>query len=162
MKSLTLIKLQCRSNWHCLKNENKKDNSGGVWKTSAEIPYWWRSEQHFWRAEGKFPDCTTNKRHYPDLGSDASIISMELISEFLHSFLRCHFLGKPVMSNPPPPQPLALPLQNVDCFLRPSKTLQIYILTWWWNFFVTDVNMYKGSYKWLVLYSVDLQAVQQR
>ena len=63
---------------------------------------------------------------------------------------------------PPPPQPLPLPLQNVDCFLRPSKTLQIYILTWWWNFFVTDVNMYKGSYKWLVLYSVDLQAVQQR
>ena len=81
--------------------------------------------------------------------------------EFLQSFLRCHFLGKAVVSNSSPPNPHPL-LQNCDCFLRLSKTLQVYILTWWWNVFVTDINMYEGYYKWLILYSVGLQVVQQR
>ena len=51
-------------------------NSGGVWKTSAEIHTedvsLYRSESHFWLAEAKFPDSTTNQKHYPDLGSDVS------------------------------------------------------------------------------------------
>ena len=47
--------------------------------------------------------CVTNQRHYPFLGSDTSDISME----FLHSFLRLHFVRTPMVAS-----------QNVGYFLR--------------------------------------------
>ena len=49
-----------------------------VWETSAEIPYWWRVTSQIWvelligRARRKF--ISTNQKHYPDLGSNASSV----------------------------------------------------------------------------------------
>ena len=48
---------------------------------------------------GKFD--STNEKHYPDLGSDASSVW-----NFLCSFLRRHLAGEPVIASP-----------NVGCFL---------------------------------------------
>ena len=66
-----------------------------VWGTSSEIPYWWRITTQIWVVlliGWKF--ASTNEKHYPDLGS-AYDISME----FLRSFLRRHFVGKPVVTS---------------------------------------------------------------
>ena len=43
-----------------------------VWGISAEIPHLFlsRSGRSFWLVEGNFPHCTTNQKHYPDLGCD--------------------------------------------------------------------------------------------
>ena len=63
--------------------------------TSSEIPYWWRITTQIWVVlliGWKF--ASTNEKHYPDLGS-AYDISME----FLRSFLRRHFVGKPVVAS---------------------------------------------------------------
>ena len=48
-----------------------------VRETSAEIPYWWRVITQIWLVlligwNKYFPRSTTNEKHYPDLGSDAS------------------------------------------------------------------------------------------
>ena len=45
-----------------------------VWETSAEIPYWWRDlgSASDWPCHGKVD--STNQKHYPDLGSDASSV----------------------------------------------------------------------------------------
>ena len=49
-----------------------------VWETSSENPYWWRVTPQIWvgllicRARGKFD--STNQKHYPDLGSEASSV----------------------------------------------------------------------------------------
>ena len=45
-----------------------------VWQTSAEISFWWRDRpkgQCFWLAE---KNSSTNQKHYPDTGSDASLV----------------------------------------------------------------------------------------
>ena len=44
------------------------------WETSAEIPY------YFWLVESNFPRGTTNQKHYPDLGNDASSSISALVS----------------------------------------------------------------------------------
>ena len=49
----------------------------------------------FWLVESNFPHGTTNQEHYPDLGSDALSLW-----NFLHSFLRHHLAGKPVVESP--------------------------------------------------------------
>ena len=54
---------------------------------------------------GKFD--STNQKHHPDLGSEASSV------EFLRSFLRCHFARKPVEAS-----------QNVGCFLRLTTVIR--------------------------------------
>ena len=47
-----------------------------VWETSAENPYWWSVTTRIWvvllNGWIKFPTRTTNQKHYPDLGRDAS------------------------------------------------------------------------------------------
>ena len=45
-----------------------------VWETSAEVPYWWRDlgSASDWPCHGKVD--STNQKHYPDLGSDASSV----------------------------------------------------------------------------------------
>ena len=66
-----------------------------MWGTSSEIPYWWRITTQIWVVfliGWKF--ASTNEKHYPDLGS-AYVISME----FLRSFLRRHFVGRPVVAS---------------------------------------------------------------
>ena len=79
-----------------------------IWETSAEenprtddvsLP---RSGLCFWLVvpRGKFD--STNQKHLPDLGT-GRVISME----FLRSFFRRHFAGKPVVR-----------LRNVACFLK--------------------------------------------
>ena len=72
-----------------------------IWKMSTEIPYWWCVTTQIWEVLLigwiKFPTWhNQNQKHYP-------IISME----FLHSFLRHRFMGKPMVA-----------LHNVGCFLR--------------------------------------------
>ena len=49
-----------------------------VWETSAEIPYWWPVTTQIcvvlligWI---KFPSGTINQKHYPDMGSDGSLV----------------------------------------------------------------------------------------
>ena len=48
-----------------------------IWEMSAEIPYWWRVTTQIWivlligRAAW---ESSTNQKHYPDLGSDASSV----------------------------------------------------------------------------------------
>ena len=49
-----------------------------IWETSTEISYWWRVTIQIWvvlligRPRGKFD--STNQKHYPGLGSDASSV----------------------------------------------------------------------------------------
>ena len=61
-----------------------------VWETSAEIPYWWRVTTQIWLVLligwSKLPT-----RHDQSEAVPSSGISME----FLRSFLRRHFAGKP-------------------------------------------------------------------
>ena len=50
-----------------------------VWEARTEIPYWWRVTTQIWVMlltgwSKNFPRCTTNQKHYPDLGSDASSV----------------------------------------------------------------------------------------
>ena len=49
-----------------------------VWETSAEIPYWWHVTSQIWVVLLigwiNFSRGTTNQKHYPDLGSDASSV----------------------------------------------------------------------------------------
>ena len=49
-----------------------KSPRNDVWGTSEEIPHFFlpRSGKSFWLVEGNFPHCTTNQKHYPDLGCD--------------------------------------------------------------------------------------------
>ena len=51
---------------------------------------------------------STNQKHYPDLGSGPS-----LVWNFLRSFLRRHFPGKPVAAS-----------RNAGCFLRLVPTAE--------------------------------------
>ena len=43
-----------------------------VWGTSVQLPYWWRVTTQIWVVEANFPHGTTNQKHNPDLGADAS------------------------------------------------------------------------------------------
>ena len=46
-----------------------------VWETSTKIPYWWRVTAQIWIAlliGWKF--ASSNQKHQPDLGSDASSV----------------------------------------------------------------------------------------
>ena len=49
-----------------------------VWKTSAEIPYWWRVTTQIWIVHpiswSKFSRGTTNQKYFTALGSDASSV----------------------------------------------------------------------------------------
>ena len=67
-----------------------------VWETSAEIPYWWRVTTQIWLV--LLIAWRNQSEAVPSSG-----ISME----FLCSFLRRHFAGKPVVAS-----------RNVGCFLR--------------------------------------------
>ena len=84
-----------------------------VWGTSAEIPHWWRVTTQIWVVQWLVKMCF--------IQSEAHVISME----FLRSFLRRHFAGKPVVASP-----------NVSCFLRLTSTgwyegqARYYSLTW--------------------------------
>ena len=66
-----------------------------VWGTNAKIPYWWRLTTQIWVVLliewSRFP---TNQEYCPSM-------------EFLRSFLRRHFAGKPVVES-----------QNVRCLHR--------------------------------------------
>ena len=57
----------------CLKN-----SWHDVWETEAEIPFWWRIATQIWVvlliSWSKFHERTTNQKHCPDLGSDASSV----------------------------------------------------------------------------------------
>ena len=68
-----------------------------VWETSAEIPYWW-SGKWFWLVEANFQPIRSTTQVW---------VVMVISIEFLHSFLRCRFVGKPVVG-----------LWNVSCFLK--------------------------------------------
>ena len=59
---------------------------------------------------GKF--TSANKKHYPDLASDASSVQ-----NFLRSFLRCHWTGKPVVAS-----------QSVGSFLGLFSNQQVIIV----------------------------------
>ena len=77
-----------------------------VWETSAEIPFWWRITTQIWLVLVigwiKFAMPHGQSKALPRSGKWC-IISVE----FLHSFLRCHLAGKPVVASP-----------NVGCFLK--------------------------------------------
>ena len=77
-----------------------------VWETSEEIPYWWYITTQIWVVLligwNKFPTRHDQSEALPRSGWwRVSCI------EFLRSFLRRHFAGKPVAALP-----------NVGCFLR--------------------------------------------
>ena len=83
-----------------------------AWKMGAEIPYWRLITTQIWEElliGWKF--ASSNQKHYPDLGSDI-VISME----FLCSFLRLNFTGKPLKVS-----------QNVGYFL---SSFQVITNTW--------------------------------
>ena len=78
-----------------------------IWETRAEILYWWRVTTQIWRVVLligwiKFPTRHDQSEALPRSGK-WHVISME----FLRSFLRRHFAGKPVVAS-----------RNVGCFLR--------------------------------------------
>ena len=82
-----------------------------IWGMSTKIPYWWcvtipRSGSYIWLVEANFLHGTNNQKY-----TQWHAIRVE----FLHSFLRHHFRGKPVVA-----------LRNVSCFLR----LKIYRKLW--------------------------------
>ena len=78
----------------------------GVWGTSAEIPYWWRVTTQIWVVLligwSKLPSRHDQSEALPRSGY-WRVISME----FLSSFLRRHFAGKPMVTT-----------RNVGCLLR--------------------------------------------
>ena len=61
--------------------------------------------------ESNFPRGTTNQKHYPDLGSDASSVW-----DFLRSFLRRHLAEKPVVASPTVGSFLSLASSKVHSF----------------------------------------------
>ena len=77
-----------------------------VWETSVEIPYWWRVTTRIWVVLligwGKF-----HKRHDQSEALPRSRYWCVVSVEFLRSFLRRHFAGKPLVAS-----------WNVLCFLR--------------------------------------------
>ena len=80
-----------------------RDATGGFprfWETaSAEIPNWWRAATQIWIVPLiGWKIASSNKRHYPDLGSD-----VPSVWNFCACFFRRHFPGKH---------------RNVRCFLR--------------------------------------------
>ena len=72
-------------------------SQNNVWETSAEIPYWW-SGKWFWLVEANFQPIRSTTQVW---------VVMVISIEFLHSFLRCHFVAKLVVGS-----------RNVSCFLR--------------------------------------------
>ena len=83
-----------------------------VRETSAEIPYWWRVTTQIWLVlligwNKYFPRSTTNQKHYPDLGSDAS--------PAWNFYAR--FSDVPVVASP-----------NVGCFLTLKLPLLLYAI----------------------------------
>ena len=62
-----------------------------------------RSRYCFWLVVSREKFASANQEHYPGLGSEWRVISVE----FLHSSLRRHFAGKPVVAS-----------RNVGCFLN--------------------------------------------
>ena len=99
---------------YCLARENSRhlatlplvSPSNDVWETSAEIPYWKRFTSQKWGVFliGWIKFLTRHDQPEPLPRSGYwRVISME----FLRSFLRRHFGGKPVLA-----------LRNVGCFLR--------------------------------------------
>ena len=90
--------------WRPLRND--------VRETSAEIPYWWRVTTQIWLVlligwNKYFPRSTTNQKHYPDLGSDAS--------SAWNFYAR--FSDVPVVASP-----------NVGCFLTLKLPLLLYAI----------------------------------
>ena len=86
-----------------------------MWGTSSEIPYWWRITTQIWVVfliGWKF--ASTNEKHFPDLGS-AYDISME----FLSSFVRRHFVGKPVVAS-----------RNVNCSVSGKGEISCRHILW--------------------------------
>ena len=77
-----------------------------VWEMSAEIPYWWRVTTQIWVklpiGWSKIPIAAQ-----PIIALTRSGWWHAISMEFLRSFLRRHFAGKPVVALP-----------NVGCFLR--------------------------------------------
>ena len=74
-----------------------------IWGMSTKIPYWWcvtipRSGSYIWLVEANFLHGTNNQKY-----TQWHVIRVE----FLHSFLRHQFRGKPVVA-----------LRNVSCFLK--------------------------------------------
>ena len=83
-----------------------------VWETNAEIPYWWHITSQIWvRAFHWLKICFIQSEALSRSGW-WRIISIE----FLCSFLRCHFVGKPVGGS-----------RNVCCF--PMLIANLAILT---------------------------------
>ena len=79
-----------------------------IGKMGTEIPYWRLVTTQIWEElliGWKF--ASSNQKHYPDLGSEI-VISME----FLRSFLRLHFTGKPLKLS-----------QNVGYFLSSFQVI---------------------------------------
>ena len=79
-----------------------------VWKTGAEIPYWWRITPQIWVVLliGQ-SEALIRSRYW-------RVISME----FLRSFLRRHFAGRPSVES-----------RNVGCFLRLQSLLQLHVMS---------------------------------
>ena len=67
-----------------------------------------RSRYCFWLVVSREKFTSANQKHYPALGSEWRVISVE----FLRSSLRRHFAGKPVVAS-----------RNVGCFLRLVETI---------------------------------------
>ena len=88
-----------------------------VWETSAEIPYWWRVITQMWLVEANFQPIRS--RWWRVIGM-----------EFLRSFLRRYFAGKPVLAS-----------WNVACFLRIGKTPHLV-----WNDNVNEVEAERFPY----------------
>ena len=87
-----------------------------VWEMNAEIPYWWRVTIQIWVVLligwSKFPTRHDQSETLPRSGW-WWVISME----FLCSFLRRHFAGKPVVGS-----------WNVGCFLKLEPTLPVTVI----------------------------------
>ena len=60
-----------------------------------------------WRTRNERRNSVLMTHYYPDPGTASDWLCCVISMEFLHSFLRCHFAGKPLVA-----------LQNVVCFLR--------------------------------------------
>ena len=91
--------------WHLATVPMVSPPSNG-WETNTEIPYWWHITTQIWvvlligRAAWEI--------WFNQSGALPRSVQWHVISmEFLHSFLRRHSVGKPVVASP-----------NVSCFLR--------------------------------------------
>ena len=100
-----------------------------IWETRAEIPYWWQVTTQTWVmlliGWIKFPTRHNHSEVLPRSGY-CHVIRME----FLHSFVRRHLEGKPVLGS-----------LNVSCFLRLIKQKRPCTMLFYQNVLDFQINV---------------------